>query len=81
MSVDTYARKANLSAYRKFQEQGVEILVAKSLAAQAYMVRLEVKNVLLYLHFLTFLPLPHFLMKKFFEYHHLNVNLFPWFCL
>ncbi len=46
MSVDTYARKANLSAYRKFQEQGIEILVAKSLAAQAYMVRLEVKKFL-----------------------------------
>ena len=46
MSVDTYARKANLSAYRKFESKGIEILVAKTLAAQAQMVRLELKKFL-----------------------------------
>ena len=46
MSVDTYARKANLKAYRKFESRGVEILVAKTLTVQAQMVRLELKKFL-----------------------------------
>ncbi|NQW18393.1 MAG: hypothetical protein HQ478_12995 [Chloroflexi bacterium] len=46
MSVDTYARKVSLKAYRKFESKGVEILVAKSLAAQAEMVRLDLKKFL-----------------------------------
>ncbi|GEM_PF-1499255 len=46
MSVDTYARKVNLKAYRKFESKGIEILVAKTLAAQAQMVRLDLKKFL-----------------------------------
>ena len=46
MSVDTYARKSNYGAYRMFEDRGVEILIAKTLAAQAYMVRLDVKSFL-----------------------------------
>ncbi len=46
MSVDTYARKANFKAYSKFESKGVEILVAKTLAVQAEMVRLDLKKFL-----------------------------------
>lgn len=46
MSVDTYARKANLNAYRKFESKGVEILVAKTLTTQVQMVRLDLKKFL-----------------------------------
>ena len=46
MSVDTYAQKANLSAYRKIESKGVEILVAKTLSAQAQMVWLDLKKFL-----------------------------------
>lgn len=46
MSVDTYARKANLRAYRKVRDQGVELLVSKALAAKAVALLIEEKGFL-----------------------------------
>ena len=46
MSVDTYARKANLSAYQKVKDRGIEILISKSLASRAAMVLIEQKRFL-----------------------------------
>ena len=46
MSVDTYARKANLSAYQKVKDRGIEILISKSLASRAAMVLIEQKSFL-----------------------------------
>ncbi len=46
MSVDTYARKANLSAYRKVRDRGVEILISKNLASRAAAVLIEQKSFL-----------------------------------
>lgn len=46
MSVDTYARKTNLSAYRKIRGQGVELLVSKALAARAVALLIEEKGFL-----------------------------------
>ena len=46
MSVDTYARKTNLSAYRKVRDQGIELLVSKALAARAVALLIEEKSFL-----------------------------------
>ena len=46
MSVDTYAKKTNFSAYQTFRHTGVEILVSKTLAAQAFAVRLDLRKFL-----------------------------------
>ena len=46
MSVDTYARKSNLSAYEKIRDQGIEILVSKALAAKAVALLIEEKSFL-----------------------------------
>ena len=46
MSVDTYARKANLSAYQKVRDRGVEILISKALASRAAAVLIEQKSFL-----------------------------------
>ena len=46
MSVDTYARKANLSAYQKVRQEGVELLVSKTLAAKAVALLIEEKGFL-----------------------------------
>ena len=41
MSVDTYAKKANKSAYQLVKEKGVEILVSRHLASRAVAVLIE----------------------------------------
>ena len=41
MSVDTYARKANMSAYQKVKDSGLEILISKALASRAAIVLIE----------------------------------------
>ena len=46
MSVDTYARKANTSAYQKVKDRGLEILISKALASQAASVLIEQKSFL-----------------------------------
>ena len=46
MSVDTYARKANMSAYQKVKESGIEILISKNLASRAVAVLIEQKSFL-----------------------------------
>ena len=46
MSVDTYAKKANKSAYQMIREKGVEILVSKNLASRAAAVLIEQKQFL-----------------------------------
>ena len=44
MSVDTYAKKANKSAYQLVKEKGVEILVSNHLASRAAAVLIEQKK-------------------------------------
>ena len=44
MSVDTYAKKANISAYQTVKDQGVEILISKQLASRAAAVLVEQKR-------------------------------------
>ncbi len=46
MSVDTYARKVSLKAYRKISDQGVELLVSKILATKAVAILIEEKGFL-----------------------------------
>jgi hypothetical protein len=46
VSVDTYARKANKSAYQTVRDMGVEILVSKNLVARASAVLIEQKSFL-----------------------------------
>ena len=46
MSVDTYARKANISAYQKVKDSGIEILISKNLASRAAAVLIEQKSFL-----------------------------------
>lgn len=46
MSVDTYARKTNLSAYQRVRDQGVELLISKALAAKAVALLIEEKSFL-----------------------------------
>ncbi|MBI4220680.1 MAG: hypothetical protein HY682_11080 [Chloroflexi bacterium] len=46
MSVDTYARKANLAAYHSVRQDGVDVLVSKRLTKAADSVRLELKRFL-----------------------------------
>lgn len=46
MSVDTYARKANISAYQTVRDRGVEILVSKNLVSRAAAVLIEQKSFL-----------------------------------
>ena len=46
MSVDTYARKANITAYQKVKDRGVEILISKVLASKAAAVLIEQKSFL-----------------------------------
>lgn len=46
MSVDTYARKANMSAYQKVKDAGIEILISKNLASRAVAVLIEQKSFL-----------------------------------
>jgi len=48
VSVDTYARKANLKFYEPVQYQGVELLVAKNLVSQAPEVTLEMRKFLMF---------------------------------
>ena len=48
MSVDTYAKKANISAYQRIKDKGVEILVSKNLASQAAAVLIERKKFLFF---------------------------------
>lgn len=44
MSVDTYARKANPAAYHRVRQEGVEILVSKTLTRAAELVRIELRR-------------------------------------
>jgi hypothetical protein len=46
VSVDTYARKANISAYQKVKDSGIEILISKNLASRAAAVLIEQKSFL-----------------------------------
>ncbi|MDA1280080.1 MAG: hypothetical protein O3B95_08580 [Chloroflexi bacterium] len=46
MSVDTYAKKANRSAYQVVRDKGVEILISKHLASRAAAVLIERKRFL-----------------------------------
>ncbi len=48
MSVDTYAKKANKSAYELVKEKGVEILVSKNLASKAAAILVEQKKFLFF---------------------------------
>ncbi|MBT3943076.1 MAG: hypothetical protein HOC77_06105 [Chloroflexi bacterium] len=48
MSVDTYARKANMKFYEHLRYEGAEILVAKNLVSQAAGVTLELKKFLMF---------------------------------
>ena len=48
MSVDTYAKKANKSAYQLVKEKGVEILVSRHLASRAVAVLIEQKRFLFF---------------------------------
>lgn len=48
MTVDTYARKANLKFYQRLRFEGAEILVAKNLVSQASAVSLELKKFLMF---------------------------------
>ncbi len=48
MSVDTYARKANYSAYRRMRSDGVEILIASTLLSRAEGVRLDLRRFLVF---------------------------------
>jgi hypothetical protein len=48
VSVDTYARKADYSGYRRMQSDGVEILIASTLLSQAERVRLDLRRFLLF---------------------------------
>ena len=46
MSVDTYARKANLKAYHLIKDKGIELLVSKALATRAVALLIEEKGFL-----------------------------------
>ena len=48
MSVDTYARKANLNLYELLRHEVAEILVARNLVSQAAGVSLELKKFLMF---------------------------------
>ncbi len=48
MSVDTYAKKANITAYQRIKDKGVEILVSKNLASRAAAVLIEQKKFLFF---------------------------------
>ena len=48
MSVDTYAKKANKSAYQLIKEKGVDILVSNHLASRAGTVLIEQKKFLFF---------------------------------
>jgi hypothetical protein len=48
VSVDTYAKKANKSAYQLVKEKGVEILVSNHLASRAVAVLIEQKKFLFF---------------------------------
>jgi hypothetical protein len=48
VSVDTYAKKANKSAYQLVKEKGVEILVSNHLASRASAVLIEQKKFLFF---------------------------------
>jgi len=48
VSVDTYAKKANISAYQRVEDKGVEILVSKHLASKAATVLIEQKKFLFF---------------------------------
>jgi len=48
VSVDTYAKKANITAYERIKEKGVEILVSKNLASRAAAVLIEQKKFLFF---------------------------------
>jgi len=48
VSVDTYAKKANKSAYELVKEKGVEILVSKNLASKAAAILVEQKKFLFF---------------------------------
>ncbi|MCX8276664.1 MAG: hypothetical protein OTJ43_00135 [Dehalococcoidia bacterium] len=48
MSVDTYAKKANKSAYQLVKEKGVEILVSNNLASKAAAILVEQKKFLFF---------------------------------
>ncbi len=48
MSVDTYAKKANISAYQRVKDKGVEILISKNLASRAAAVLIEQKKFLFF---------------------------------
>ncbi len=48
MSVDTYARKTDYSAYRTVREHDFELLIAKSLMSQATQIQLELRRFLMF---------------------------------
>jgi hypothetical protein len=48
VSVDTYAKKANKSAYQLIKEKGVDILVSNHLASRAGAVLIEQKKFLFF---------------------------------
>jgi hypothetical protein len=48
VSVDTYAKKANKSAYQLVKEKGVEILVSNNLASKAAAILVEQKKFLFF---------------------------------
>ncbi len=48
MSVDTYAKKANITAYQRIKDKGVDVLVSKNLASRAAAVLIEQKKFLFF---------------------------------
>jgi predicted Fe-Mo cluster-binding NifX family protein len=48
VSVDTYAKKANKSAYQLVKEKGVEILISNNLASKAAAILVEQKKFLFF---------------------------------
>jgi predicted Fe-Mo cluster-binding NifX family protein len=48
VSVDTYAKKANITAYQRIKDKGVDVLVSKNLASRAAAVLIEQKKFLFF---------------------------------
>ena len=48
MSVDTYAKKANITAYQRIKDKGVDVLVSKNLASRVAAVLIEQKKFLFF---------------------------------
>jgi predicted Fe-Mo cluster-binding NifX family protein len=48
VSVDTYAKKANITAYQRIKDKGMDVLVSKNLASRAAAVLIEQKKFLFF---------------------------------